>query len=322
MSVAVCLLLYAAVVGTIAPRVLPRLTRRSVVPAAAVSVWLLVLASVLVSWTAAAVALVSYVARTWNQPDPLALGACLAALRFAASGQSGLATQVGLAVVTAAGLAFVAALAIRVGRSLLLARAGSRRHAESARIVGRRVAGVDGLVVDAPQKMAYCLAGRPGTIVITSAAVAALPRPHLDAVLTHERAHLTGHHHVLLAVTRALAISLPRIRLFSVAQVEVARLLEMCADDTAARRHGPTALLAALLTLAGAGAEAIPASALGASTVGVASRVSRLIEPETAARRVRAHLLLAAAGGLVLAAPLLAAWAAASGTFSACALMP
>ena len=262
----------------------------------------------------------AYVARTWNQPDPLALGACLAALRFAASGHSGLATQIGLAVVTAAGSAFVAGLAIRVGRSLLRARAGSRRHAESARILGRRVAGVDGLVVDAPQKMAYCLGGRPGTIVITSAAVAALPRPHLDAVLAHERAHLTGHHHLLLAVTRALAASLPRIRLFSVAQVEVARLLEMCADDTAVRRHGPTALLSALLTLAGA--EALPSPALGASTVGVASRVSRLTEPETAARRMRAHLLLAAVSGVVLAAPLLAAWAAASGTFSACAFMP
>jgi Zn-dependent protease with chaperone function len=322
MSVAVCLLLYAAVVGVLAPRVLPRLTRRGVVPAAAVTVWLLVLASVLASWTAAAVAFFSYVAQTWNQPDPLALGACLAALRFAASGHNGLATQIGLASITVAASAFVGALAIRVGRSLLRARTGTRRHAESARIVGRRIAGVDGLVLDAPQKMAYCLGGRSGTIVITSAAVAALQRPHLDAVLAHERAHLTGHHHLLLAVTRALAASLPRIRLFSVGQVEVARLLEMCADDTAARRHGPTTLLSALLTLAGAEAEAIPASALGASTVGVASRVSRLIEPETPARRVRAHLLLAAATGVVLAAPLLAAWAAASGTFSACALMP
>ena len=319
MSTAVCLLLYTAVVGVVAPRVLPRLTRRGVVPAAAVTVWLLVLASVLVSWTAVAVAFFSYVARTWNQPDSLGLGACLAALRFAASGHNGLGTQVGLAIVTVAASAFAGVLAVRVGRSLLRARAGTRRHAESARIVGRRVAGVDGLVLDAPQKMAYCLGGRSGTIVITSAAVAALQRPDLDAVLAHERAHLSGHHHLLLAVTRALAASLPRIRLFCVAQVEVARLLEMCADDTAVRRHGPGALVSALLTLAGA--EAIPAPALGASTVGVASRLSRLIEPETAARRVRAHLLLAAATGVVLAAPLLVAWAAASGTFSACALM-
>jgi Zn-dependent protease with chaperone function len=315
-SVAVCLLLYAAAVGVIAPRVVPRLTRNGVAPGAAVTVWLIVLASVLVSWTGAAAALVIFVAQTWNRPDPLALGACVAALRSVASGQSGLASQAGLMIATAAVSAFVGALAIRVGRSLLRARAGSRRHAESARIVGRRVAGVDGVVIDAPQKMAYCLAGRPGTIVITSAAVAALQPPHLDAVLAHERAHLAGRHHVLLAVTRALAASLPRIRLFAVAQAEVARLLEMCADDTAVRRHGPTALLSALLTLAGA--DAIPSPALGASSVGLGARVSRLAEPGTSARRLRAHVLLAAAAVVVVAAPLLAGWAATSGTFAAC----
>jgi len=294
-SVAACLLLYAAVVGVVAPRVLPRLTRTGIAPAAAVSVWLIVLMSVLVSWAAAATSLVIYVAHTWNQPHPLALGACLAALRSAASGHSGVATQAGLAL-TAAVSAFLLGLAILVGRSLLRARTSTRRHTESARILGRRIAGVDGLVIDAPQKMAYCLGGRRGTIVITSAALAALQPPHLDAVLTHERAHLTGHHHLLLAVTRALATSLPRIRLFTVAQMDVARLLEMCADDSAIRRHGPTVLLSALLTLAGA--DAIPSPALGASTVGIVARVSRLAEPNTTARRLRAIVLLGAAAGL------------------------
>ncbi|MDZ4266075.1 MAG: M56 family metallopeptidase, partial [Mycobacterium sp.] len=89
---------------------------------------------------------------------------------------------------------------------------------------------MDGLVIDAPQKAAYCLGGRTGTIVITSAALAALERPHLDAVLAHERAHLAGRHHLLLSVTRALTAGLPRMRLFTVAHTEVARLLEMCAD--------------------------------------------------------------------------------------------
>jgi Zn-dependent protease with chaperone function len=77
-----------------------------------------------------------------------------------------------------------------------------------------------------PQKMAYCLGGLPGTVVVTSAAVAALDRHHPDAVLAHERAHLAGRHHLLLGITRALAASLPRLRLFTVAHKEVARLLE------------------------------------------------------------------------------------------------
>ncbi|MGA7131348.1 MAG: M56 family metallopeptidase, partial [Mycobacterium sp.] len=189
---------------------------------------------------------------------------------------------------------------------LLRARASSRRHARSAHIVGRRVAGVDGLVLEAPQKMAYCLGGRPGTIVITSAAIATLEPPHLDAVLAHERAHLAGRHHLLLAATRALAASLPRIRLFTLAETEVAWLLEMCADDTAARRHGPAALLAALLALAGA--DPIPSAALGANTVGVCARVMRLTEPDTAAARVRARVLLTAVTAVIVFGPF-AVWA-------------
>ena len=237
MSVAVCLLLYGAVVCVVAPRLLPYLTRGGSAPVAAVAVWLIVVASVLVSWVAAAAALVVYAARTWHRPDPLALAACLAEVRSAVAGNSGLAMQIGLVAATAVLSAFVVVLASRVGRFLTTARVSSRRHAESARIIGRRVAGIDGLVIDAPQKVAYCVGGRPGTVVITSAAVAALERPHLDAVLAHERAHLAGRHHLLLTATRALATSVPQLRLFTVAHAEVARLLEMCADDCAARRQ-------------------------------------------------------------------------------------
>ena len=236
--------------------------------------------------------------------------ACFAAWRSAAAGQHGVGTQIGLWALTLVVGAFTVTLAARVGRSLLRARASSRRHARSAYIVGRRVAGVDGLVLDAPQKMAYCLGGRPETIVVTSAAIATLEPPHLDAVLAHERAHLAGRHHLLLAVTRALAASLPRIRLFTVAETEIAGLLEMCADDTAARRHGTAVLLAAILALAGA--DPIPSAALGANTVGVCARVARLADPDTAVARVRARLLLAAVTAVVVFGPFVA-WAGVHG---------
>jgi Zn-dependent protease with chaperone function len=310
-SVAVCLLLYGAVVCVVAPRLLPYLTRGGSAPVAAVAVWLIVVASVLVSWVAAAAALVVYAARTWHRPDPLALAACLAEVRSAVAGNSGLAMQIGLVAATAVLSAFVVVLASRVGRFLTTARVSSRRHAESARIIGRRVAGIDGLVIDAPQKVAYCVGGRPGTVVITSAAVAALERPHLDAVLAHERAHLAGRHHLLLTATRALATSVPQLRLFTVAHAEVARLLEMCADDCAARRHGPTALLAAIVSLTSP--NPIPTTALGATSIGVTARATRLTEPDTAARRLGAHLLLAIFASAVVAAPVLLVWASASG---------
>jgi Zn-dependent protease with chaperone function len=305
-SIAVCLLLYAAVVCMAAPRLLPPLTHRGSAPRAAVAVWLIMLFSVLASWAAAAVSLVVYVARTWAHPDPLAVRACFAAWRSAAAGQNGVATQIGLWALTLAVGAFTVNLAARVCRSLLRARASSRRHARSAHIIGRRVAGVDGLVLDAPQKMAYCLGGRPGTIVITNAAIATLEPPHLDAVIAHERAHLAGRHHLLLAATRALAASLPRIRLFTVAETEIAGLLEMCADDRAARRHGAAALLAAILALAGA--DPIPSAALGANTVGVCARVRRLADPDTAAARIRARLLLTAVTAVIVFGPVVV-WA-------------
>lgn len=315
MSVAVCLLLYGAVVSVLAPRLLPYLIRGGSAPGAAVAVWLIVVASVLASWGTAAVAPVVYVARTWNRPDPLAWAACLAQLRSAAAGHSGLGMQAGLVAAALALSGLVAVGVARVVRSVMAAGARSRRHAESAHIIGRRVAGVDGLVVDAPQKMAYCLGGRRGTVVITSAAVAALAPPHLQAVLAHERAHLAGRHHVLLTVARALAANFPRMRLFTVAEAEVARLLEMCADDTAARRHGSAALLSALLSLAGA--DPIPATALGATSVGICERVSRLVDPDTRVRRLGARLWLAAIIGVVIGAPLLMAWASAAG-FALC----
>jgi Zn-dependent protease with chaperone function len=301
------LLLYAAVVCVVAPRLLPPLTSRGSAPRAAVAVWLIVVFSVLASWAAAAAALVD-AARTWTRPDPLAVRACFAAWRSAAAGQHGLWTQIGLWVLTLVVGTLTVTLAARVGRSLLRGRASSRRHARSAYIIGRRVAGVDGLVLDAPQKMAYCLGGRPATIVITTAAIATLEPPHLDAVLAHERAHLAGRHHLLLAATRALAASMPRIRLFTVAETEIAGLLEMCADDTAVRRHGASALLAAILALAGA--DPIPSAALGAHTVGVCARVTRLAHPDTPAARIRARLLLAAVTAAIVFGPFVV-WAAA-----------
>ncbi|MDZ4269329.1 MAG: alternative oxidase, partial [Mycobacterium sp.] len=62
-----------------------------------------------------------------------------------------------------------------------------------------------------------------------------------------------------------------------------------------------------------AGAAPIPASALGATSVGVSARVARLADRHSAAHRVGARVLLTAITGVAVATPVLAAWAAASG---------
>lgn len=302
MSLAVCLLVYATLVSVVVPRALPRLTHRGGAPAAAVGVWLLALTSVLASWFIAATVLTAHTVHAWGQPVASPIGTCVVTLHAALVGTHGPVAQIGTLLMAVIVATFVSLLGIRVVRKLARGRTGSLHHAESALIVGRRVEGVDGVVVDAPQKAAYCIAGRPGTVVITSAAVEALDKPLLDAVLAHEHAHLTGRHHLLLAITRALASCLPRVRLFTLAEVEVARLLEMCADDRAANQHGHETVLDALLTLAAPAP--IPRNALGASTVGVTARLSRLADPQTDTERASERVQLALFGAAVIAAPL------------------
>jgi Zn-dependent protease with chaperone function len=141
--------------------------------------------------------------------------------------------------------------------------------------------------------------------VITRAALTTLNDAQLGAVLAHEHAHLHGRHHLLLAVTGALAKILPGPRLFTDGAAEIARLVEMCADDVAARRHGGDTVVDALvaLTIGTPKGAATPASALGAAGVGVADRVQRLVCPPNTTRAWCAHTLTV---GLLLLGPIVA----------------
>jgi Zn-dependent protease with chaperone function len=85
--------------------------------------------------------------------------------------------------------------------------------------------------------VAYCVPGRPAAIVLSTGALALLDPAQLTAVLAHERAHLAGRHHLLISLTRVLATTFPAVPLFTRGPAEVARLAEMCADDS---RHVAT----------------------------------------------------------------------------------
>jgi hypothetical protein len=232
---------------------------------------------------------------------------------------------------TAIGTALIAALlAWRYGRSVRRARQRTRAHADAARILGSQLPGGvrpgggpragAAVVLDAPEPVAYCVPGRPGTIVVTSGALAVLDRGQLGAVLAHEQAHLAGRHHLLITLTRALSVSFPAIPLFTRGPREVARLAEMCADDVAVRRSSGRTLVGALLAMrlpstTSAGAtppsttptSAAPAAALAATACAVTDRVQRLLEPPSRGRRVRhglalitVTLLLVLGSGLVI----------------------
>jgi Zn-dependent protease with chaperone function len=304
MSVAVCLLLYGFAVATLSPWVLLRLTRAGTAPRLGVVAWLAAMVSVVAAWVTATAFLIVSLARDWNQPGRLAT-ACFAALRQILDGGSGPVLQAGLVALAAGAISALGLLGWRLARSLRRAVAHGRGHAERARMIGRRIDGVDAVVVEAPERAAYCVAGRPDTIVVTSAALDSLTDHHLQAVLAHERAHLAGRHHLVLAFARALAVAIPGVALFSTGARVIARLLEMAADDAAARSHGSQTLLDALLALS-LGAR-VPQGATGATGTDVLARAERLATPSTARNQWRSRLLLTATTLLIAGGPLIAA---------------
>jgi Zn-dependent protease with chaperone function len=304
MSVAICLLVYSFAVATLSPWVLLRLTRAGTAPLLGVIAWLAAMVSVVASWLTATAFLIVSLTRYWSQPGRLAT-ACFESMRRLFDGGSGAVVQTGLFTLAAAAASALGMLGWRLGKSLWRARTHSRGHAERARVIGRRIDGVDAVVVDAPERAAYCVAGHPDTIVVTSAALDTLTNRHLQAVLAHERAHLAGRHHHVLAFARALAVAIPGVTLFSTGAREIARLLEMAADDAAARSHGSQTLLDALLALS-LGALA-PHGAVAATGTDVLARAERLASPFAARNQWSTRLLLTATTLLITGGPLIPA---------------
>jgi len=303
MSAALLVFGYGLVVAWCLPALLTRLTAAGFSARLGLAAWLAAMVSVLAAVLAAIQYLITAAVAGWPQLAKavcrsVAGGACTAVVYRSAVFELGL----GLAA-TAAALA-LAVLAWRYGRSVQRAQRRTRAHAEAARITGRRLPDGAAVVLDAARPAAYCVPGRPAAIVLTSAALAVLDPGQLTAVLAHERAHLAGRHHLLIALTRGLAATFPGVPLFSRGPAEVARLAEMCADDVAARCSSRPTLVTALLAM-GTGT-AVPAAALAATSGAVAARVQRLLEPAPPARHARNRLalgtvilLLALVSGLV-----------------------
>ncbi|QIS18089.1 M48 family metalloprotease [Nocardia terpenica] len=211
MSAALGLFVFATVVAVCAPRVLPRLTRHGVAPRLGVAAWSTLIVSALGCWAVAAGLALADATHSWLRPEQL-MAEGLHEAEVIATGHAGLAAELALVAVTAALVAGIAVLGVRLARLLRRMRLRSRDHAEALRLTGRRVHRHDVgevVVVDTPERAAYCVAGEPNVVVVTSAALAALEDRELAAVLAHEHAHLARRHPLLLAVTRGLAATFP-----------------------------------------------------------------------------------------------------------------
>jgi Zn-dependent protease with chaperone function len=298
-TIAVVLVAYAVCVGTLGARMLGR-----------------------AKWTARAplLAMVSYLAAGWSVVAALGLAGLTLAVHTTALG-GGLSHLIGACVLrlratyATPGGAMVAGLGLTlagavVARTALTAmthlRAAGRQalqHAQTARLVGRPEPALGATLVDHPQPAAYCVAGRHPTVVLTTGAVQALDADQLAAVLAHERAHLAGRHHRLIAMARIGRQVLPFVPLMRDADTQVARLAEMHADDAATRTCEPAPLATALVILA---AGASPAPALAAAATDAVQRIQRMLRPAEPLGRTRRRLLRTTAAALALAPVLLA----------------
>ena len=228
------------------------------------------------------------------------IGACVHRLRATYGTPGGaMVAELGL-ILAGAVLARTALIAIAhlraAGRQALL-------HAQTARLIGHPEPTLGAVLVEHAQPTAYCVAGRQPTVILTTGAVQALDSGQLDAVLAHERAHLTGRHHRLLAMARIGREVLPFLPLMRDAEEQVARLVELHADDAAIRARDPQLLATAIVVLA---TSASPAAALAAGATDSVHRIHRLLGPSEPLGRVRRQLLRASAAALAVTPLLLA----------------
>ena len=302
MSIAIGLVVYAAVLSWLGPSLLSRLTRGGINPQLGVAAWLTAIGGVIAAWLTAVVVLVDALDAIPHGPI---WAFCVETLGY--SGHIAMARPVApatAAALIAAAVLLPAAVIRRIVGTLTALRSASQQHAAAARVVGTPAPWRDVVVVQAERPAAYCIAGRPRAIVVTSAALASLHDDQLAAVIAHEYAHLAGRHHHILMLLRAIAAGLPRLPLATAGPEAVGRLLEMCADDTAARQHGPHSLLCGLATLVAR--PAAPATALAATGTAVLDRAYRLASPAPRAARWRDQLRLGAAIAATFTVPLFA----------------
>ena len=152
-------------------------------------------------------------------------------------------------------------------------------------------------VVDHDVPVAYCLPGLRPRVVLSRGVLAALDEREVRAVLEHELAHVAARHDLVVLPFVALGATFPRLRTVRSAREQVALLVEVLADDRAARRHGGRVLVQALAKV---GAGPVPAGALGVGGSSVLVRAERLLHPPPPLPR--AALVAALLAGTAVAA--------------------
>ncbi|RRR99406.1 M56 family metallopeptidase [Glycomyces terrestris] len=305
MIAAALLLAYAAALGLLGPRLLDRARWAVASPRLAITTWFALALSFVLALVLAGAAIVMP-AEVFREGAAHAAEHCFAALRelhgpvggtLIGAAALGLSWAVPLRAVTAGAL---------VARSTAVERARLRRALASAPWDG----GLGAVVIASARPGAYCIPGKGGLVAVTSGTLALLDRPQLDAVLAHERAHLAGRHHLLIALAQTGKRAFGWFPLFARLPERVGHLVELAADDAAARSASRGTLARSLLNVAAAQA---PAEALAVSGGDTVARIERLIDapaapgPAGVGTILGGNLAAVAAPLLILAGPILTA---------------
>jgi Zn-dependent protease with chaperone function len=300
-TIAAVLAAYAAFAGLHGGSLLRRGRWASRAPLPGIIIWVTAAWSVIVAIVLAGVSLAVGSTAIGGQLSYL-IGACVIRLRSAYATPGG--RSVAWAGLIAAAI-ILAWAALAVVRYLGTDRRRALRHAEAARMVGQREPALGAVLVEHAVPAAYSISSRPPTVVVTSGALRVLDAAQLAAVLAHEHAHLRAHHHLLQALAKTARRTAPFLPLLRDAEVQVATLIELHADDVATRLSGPAPLASALAILATAASPG-PSPGLSATSADVLQRIHRLLGTAAPAGPIRHRLLgivaLALAVGPILLA--------------------
>jgi Zn-dependent protease with chaperone function len=197
---------------------------------------------------------------------------------------------VALLAALALALRLVGVLAVVTLRTLR----ARRRHRDLLDLLGTPWPAVPGArVLDHPIPVAYCLPGLRSRLVLSAGVLDALEPDAVRAVLAHEQAHLRERHDLVVLPFVAWGATAPFVRGMVCAQLAVAALIEMRADDVASAEVTRNQLTGALRTMGGAA----PAAALSSFTDGLDHRLQRITTPPPPLPgAVRVLVRLAAAG--------------------------
>ncbi|HUC23730.1 MAG TPA: M56 family metallopeptidase [Streptosporangiaceae bacterium] len=167
--------------------------------------------------------------------------------------------------VIAAALFGVAALAsVRAAWLRVAALVAARRETGHLAGDGLSAAREQVLTIDDDSVDAYAVPGRPGRIVITSGMMDALSESEREALLAHERAHVSACHYVFTALVRLAAAANPLLRPLAAA---VNYSVERWADERAASVTGSRPLVAHTVAKAALAAAAAPARRTSSAAV-------------------------------------------------------